>query len=188
MTHKNALTLRPDYSSPKCIIGISIGVALIDIAMLIWGIRSSNIEDICISITGIVILTLSCIAWVMDQVENNQLSFEISPLGIDVIISKRQAAVIAWNQVQEIFIIHGPCEPTYAPPLDILWGPYGLYIALEPNCSRNIDQMKADILNLNDTLGKTSSPPKFRVVKVYGDISYRKCNEMLDRINQYRHG
>ena len=110
------------------------------------------------------------------------LMFGISSDGISVIFRDENIWIIPWENVQEIFVTHGPCEFDWPPEIDFLDGPYGLYVALQENCQVQLDALKPYILNLNFTSQQITDISNFKIIRLYKSERKKKCDAIMQQL------
>ncbi len=196
MISDTVYTFRPDFVSKKKAILLSVGLVAAIILSLLYASAGDPFSffdtitdsDDFLLITGLfsslLLAIIFCIIHIfVEQQRNKDIIYSVSKNGIEITLSGVVARKIPWNNVKEIRVAHGPCEPDS----EIISGPYGIYVILE-NGIGNLYKERNRILNLSFSPDNPQTIRTMCIFEIYRSESLKKCIQVKKQILLLHHG
>jgi hypothetical protein len=123
---------------------------IIAVALLIMGIRSVSRDDqiffISMSVAIFLIVVMGMLERTGGQFRKFSLKYTLSPKGCTIVRKGQILKTIHWSDVQQIIVVHGPCETERPEEAEILAPPQGVYLCLKPPSAFEDDKIMKTML------------------------------------------
>jgi hypothetical protein len=108
---------------------------IVAVALFIMGIRSASRDDqiffVSMSAAIFLIVVMGMLERTGGQFRKFSLKYYLSQKGCTIVRKGQILKTIPWSDIQQIIVVHGPCETERPIEAEILALPQGVYLCLK---------------------------------------------------------
>lgn len=157
-------------------------------ALLIMGIRSISRDDqiffISMSAAIFLIVVMGILERTGGQFRKVSLKYDLSQKGCTIVFKGQILKTIHWSDVQQIIVVHGPCETERPEEAEILAPPQGVYLCLKNPSALENDKITKTVIHRFKLSDSLQDGQPVAAIHLFSNSSSKKCQAVKRKLDE----